>query len=148
MAIVSRGVLQVGRLEGTEVPTLVALRRLATGVLDVAWRDGTTLEVLVEDSEPPLLPLLRMSVDGTQAEASGLVGVAEGEPAAIAAYGDEPLLVQTRAAGRSTVYSGDGGVGFQVAQRDAAGPPTRAETPAGCRGRRAAGRPPRAASAG
>ncbi|HEU0103090.1 MAG TPA: LpqB family beta-propeller domain-containing protein [Mycobacteriales bacterium] len=115
VALVADGVLQVGRLQlGGRVPRLVALRRLATGVLDVAWRTGTTLEVLVQDDEPPLLPLLHLSVDGTSASSSGLVGVAEGTPRGIAADGDQPMLVETRAPGRSTVYSGDGSTGFQV----------------------------------
>lgn len=123
VALVAGGVLQVGRLEMKgRVPHLVALRRLATGVLDVAWQTGTSLEVLVEDTEPPLLPLLRLSIDGTSATPTGLVGVAEGEPATIAAYGDQPLLVETRANRRSTVYSGDGGGGFQVQLRDATRP--------------------------
>lgn len=122
VALVARGVLLVGRLEGGARPSLVGLRRMATDVLDVAWRDGTTLEVLVEDGVPPLLPLLRLSVDGTAAQATGLVGVAEGEPAAIAAYGDQPLLVETQAQGRSTIYRGDGGAGFEVALQDASRP--------------------------
>lgn len=124
VALVSGGVLQVGRLETRgRAPHLVALRRLATGVIDVAWRTGTSLEVLVEDTEPPLLPLLALSVDGTSTQSTGLVGVAEGEPMAIAAYGEQPLLVETRASGRrTTVYSGDAVAGFQVRLRDATRP--------------------------
>lgn len=120
VALVAGGVLQVGRLElGGRAPRLVGLRRLASGVIDVAWRTGTTLEVLVQDDEPPLLPLLQLSVDGTASTATGLVGVAEGDPTAVAAYDDQPLLVETRAGGRSTLYSGDGAAGFQVELPDA-----------------------------
>lgn len=123
VALVADGVLQVGRLElDGKRPHLVALHRLATGVLDVAWQTGTTLEVLVEDTVPPLLPLLRLSVDGTFAQVSGLVGAAGGEPATITAYGAQPLLVETRADGRPTIYSGDSGAGFEVRLRNASRP--------------------------
>lgn len=123
VALVAGGVLEVGRLEfGGRVPRVVALRRLATGVIDVAWQTGITLEALVQDDEPPLLPLLKLSIDGTSSQASGLVGVAEGDPAGIAAYGDEPLLVETTTGGASTVYSGDAANGFQRELRDATRP--------------------------
>ena len=103
---------------------------MAAGVRDVAWQTGTTLEVLVDDTEPPVLPLLRLSVDGASASVSGLVGAAGGEPVAVSAYGAQPLLVETRADGRSTVYSGDSAAGFEVRLRDAS-PRTRADR-AGC----------------
>ena len=123
VALVAGRVLFVGRLEfNGRRPHLVALRRLATGVLDVAWQTGTTLEALVEDTEPPLLPLLRLSVDGTSAQFSGLVGGEGGQPAAIAAFGDQPLLVETRTGTRSTIFSGDVGTAFEVRLRDAARP--------------------------
>jgi len=123
VALVAGGVLLLGRFElGGRRPHLVGLHRMATGVRDVAWQTGTTLEVLVEDTEPPLLPLLRLSVDGTSAQVTGLVGAAGGEPTAITAYGDQPLLVETRADGRATVYGGDAATGFEVRQRDAVRP--------------------------
>ena len=95
---------------------------MTTGVRDVAWQTGTTLEVLVDDTEPPVLPLLRLSVDGTAATFTGLVGAAGGEPVAVSAYGVQPLLVETRSDGRSTVYSGDSSAGFEVRLRDAVRP--------------------------
>ncbi len=123
VALVTGGVLYVGRLELTgRRPHLVALRRMTTGVRDVAWQTGTTLEVLVDDTEPPVLPLLRLSIDGTSALVTGLVGAAGGEPVAVTAYGAQPLLVETRADGRSTIYSGDSAAGFEVRLRDAVRP--------------------------
>ena len=127
VAVVTGGVLYVGRVvtgaSPAEGPQRVeGLRRLATGVLDVAWRTGTTLSVLVDDDTAPRLPLLALSVDGTSSTASGLLGVPGGSPVAVAAYGAEPLLVQVRTDGRSTIYSGDGGRGYQVRLRDATRP--------------------------
>lgn len=123
VALVADGVLYLGRLElGGRRPHLVALRRMVTGVRDVAWQTGTTLEVLVDDTEPPVLPLLRLSVDGTSAPPSGLVGAAGGDPVAVSAYADQPVLVETRAGDRSTVYSGDPVAGFEVRLRDAVRP--------------------------
>ena len=123
VALVARGVLHVGRLERAgSALRVVALRRLASGVLDVAWRTGTTLSVLVEDDDAPLLPLLEVSVDGTTATSSALLGVAQGEPVALAAYGDQPLLVENRLDDVSTVYSDDAGRGFEVLLRDAVRP--------------------------
>ncbi len=122
-ALVAGGVLQVGRIEqGARRPHLVALRRLGSGVRDASWRTGTVLEVLVEDTEPPLLPLLHLSVDGTVAQVTGLVGVGAGVPTALSAFDDQPLLVETVTDGRSTVYSGDGAGGFAVRLRDASRP--------------------------
>ena len=123
VALVADGVLYVGRVVlGGVQPRVVDLRRLATGVRDVAWQTGTTLAVLVEDTQAPLLPLLRLSVDGTSAVASALLGVGEGDPVALAAYGEQPLLVQTRLNSRSTVYAGDGVRGFQLVLRKASRP--------------------------
>ncbi len=122
VALVAAGALQVGRLEQGAVPRLVALRTLSTGVRDVAWRTGTQLAVLVQDTEPPLLPLLSLSVDGTSAVTGGLVGVAEGTPVALAAFGGQPLLVEVDSDRSSTVYSGDGSGGFQVQLPDAGRP--------------------------
>ncbi|MDP9497641.1 MAG: LpqB family beta-propeller domain-containing protein [Actinomycetota bacterium] len=127
VAVVTGGVLYVGRVVPGAPPVegplrVEGLRRLATGVLDVAWRTGTALSVLVDDDTAPRLPLLALSVDGTSSTASGLLGVPEGSPVAVAAYGSEPLLVQVRADGRSTIYSGDGGRGYQVRLRDATRP--------------------------
>lgn len=123
VALVARGVLHVGRLERDRGRLrVVALRELATGVLDVAWRTGTTLSVLVEDDDAPLLPLLEVSVDGTTSTSAALLGVAQGEPVALAAYGDQPLLVETRLDDVSTIYSDDAGRGFEVRLRDAVRP--------------------------
>ena len=124
VALVADEVLYVGRVVlAEEQPRVVDLHRLATGVRDVAWQTGTSLAVLVDDAEAPLLPLLRLSVDGTSSVPSGLLGVAEGEPVALAAYGEQPLLVETRLQnGTSTIYSGDGGRGFQVLLRRASRP--------------------------
>jgi len=123
VALVADGVLYVGRVVlGQAQPRVVDLRRLATDVRDVAWETGTTLAVLVADTEAPLLPLLRLSVDGTSAVTGALLGVGEGDPVALAAYGEQPLLVQTRLRGRSTVYAGDGTRGFQVLLRHASRP--------------------------
>lgn len=123
LALVGRGVLHVGRIERDgERLRVVGLRELASGVLDVAWRTGTTLSVLVEDDDAPLLPLLEVSVDGTTSEAAALLGVAQGEPVALAAYGDQPLLVETRLDDVSTIYADDGGRGFEVRLRDAVRP--------------------------
>ena len=41
---------------------------------------------------------------------------------ALAAYGDQPLLVETRLDDVSTIYSDDGGRGFEVRLRDARRP--------------------------
>ena len=123
VALVAGGVLQVGRVErdGDRL-RVVALRRLASRVLDVAWRTGTTLSVLVEDDDAPLLPLLEVSVDGTTSTSAALLGVAQGEPVALAAYGQQPLLVETRLEDLSTIYSDDGGRGFEVRLREAVRP--------------------------
>ena len=123
VALVGRGELYVGRFlrEGSQL-RVVSLRRLASRVLDVAWRTGTTLSVLVEDDDAPLLPLLEVSVDGTRSLPSALLGVAQGEPVALAAYGDQPLLVETRLDDVSTIFSDDGGRGFEVRLRDARRP--------------------------
>ena len=123
VALVGRGVLHVGRIERDgERLRVVGLRELASGVLDVAWRTGTTLSVLVEDDDAPLLPLLEVSVDGTPSEPAALLGVVQGEPVALAAYGDQPLLVETRLDDVSTIYADDGGRGFEVRLRDAVRP--------------------------
>ena len=98
------------------------LRLLRTDVLDVAWRTGTSLTVLVRDVDPPLLPLVELSVDGTSARASGLVGVAAGDPVSVAAYEDRPVLVEVRVGERSTTYAGDGRGPFEVRVADAGRP--------------------------
>jgi len=123
VAVVGRGELHVGRFvrDGPRV-RVVGLRRLASSVLDVAWRNGTTLSVLVEDDDAPLLPLLEVSVDGTSSTPAALLGVAQGQPVALAASGDQPLLVETRLDDVSTIYSDDGGRGFEVRLRDARRP--------------------------
>jgi len=125
IALVANGVLYVGRVVlGEAQPRVVDLRRLASGVRDVAWSTTTSLAVLVDDRRAPLLPLLRLSVDGTSSVPSGLLGVAEGEPVALAAYGEQPLLVEirTQSNARSTIYAGDGARGFQVLLRRASRP--------------------------
>ena len=123
VALVARGVLRVGRVVVGDGPVrVVDLRVLARHVRDVAWSTGTSLAVLVEDRAAPLLPLLKLSVDGTSAVASGLLGVAEGEPVSIAASGEQPLLVETQVGSGSTVYRGDGVRGFEVLLRDASRP--------------------------
>ena len=123
VAVVTEGVLYVGRVvAGDGPPRLTGLRRLTGQVRDVAWRTGTSLAVLVDDDTAPLLPLLSVSVDGTSATSSGLLGVSEGSPVALAAYGSQPLLVEVRLDERATVYTGDSGRGFQVRLRDAVRP--------------------------
>lgn len=101
---------------------VVDLRPIASDVLDVAWRTGTSLAVLSSDEDPPLLPLVELSVDGTSAIASGLVGVAAGSPVAVAAYREQPLLVEVQVGERSTTYGSDDGRPFEVRLLDSARP--------------------------
>ena len=57
---ITGGELRVGQVvpgEGDD-GQVVDLRLLRTDVLDVAWRTGTSLTVLVRDVDPPLLPLI------------------------------------------------------------------------------------------
>lgn len=116
VAVVAGGTLLVGRVEpgAAGLPArIVGLRPLATGVLDVAWQTGTSLVVLVRDESAPRLPLLRLDVDGLVASTAGLLGVTEGDPVSLAAYGDAPLLVQTRSASGPVTYDGDPDRGFE-----------------------------------
>jgi hypothetical protein len=125
VAVVSEGVLRLGRVAVSDDGALevVDLRMLvAAGVRDVAWVDGTELAVLVADDQPPLLPLLRLSVDGTARPATGLLNGAESLTVAVTASGDAPLLVETQLAGVSTTYRGTAGAGFQVEATGASRP--------------------------
>jgi hypothetical protein len=119
-ALVADGRLLVGRVElgPGGGPSVVGLRTVETGVRDVAWSDGTTLAVLVDDQQPPLLPLITMSVDGTASSATGLLNGAEADTVTVTASGARPLLVETQLASgsttASTTYAGTSGSGFQV----------------------------------
>lgn len=124
VALVAAGVLWIGRLEASDrgrSVRLVDLHPLAGWVLDVAWQTGTTLMVLVADAQAPRLPLVRMSVDGTSSVASGLSGVAQGDPVSLAASGDQPLLVETTSAPRAAPGPADPALPAPATYREVAG---------------------------